>query len=118
MPFSRSGITMEYKKKIGKNIVSLLLFGALMLPNAIRFFHMLDSHEYVVCHEKATHIHQYITKCEVCSFHLVTINYSIFKYPDLLVPKILVKRESNFTSVQYHSFKLTNTQLRAPPTFS
>jgi hypothetical protein len=109
---------MEYKKQIGKNILAVVLFAALMLPSAIRLIHSLDRHEHTVCHEKATHFHQDSSKCEVCSFHFVPINYSVFKYPDLQAPHILVKREAKCISFQYHSFTVTNTQLRAPPVFS
>jgi hypothetical protein len=110
--------TMDYKKQIGKNIVSLLLFAALMLPTSVQFFHMFEGHEHTTCTEKTTHIHKSITKCKICSFHLASFKYDIAKYPDLLLPKIPVKVDANFTSLQFHSFNLTNTQLRAPPIFS
>lgn len=116
--FSYQKKTMDYKKQIGKNIVELLLFAALMLPTAVQFFHMFESHEHITCTETATHIHKSITKCEICSFHLASFNYDLAKYPDLLLPKIPVKVDVNFTSLQFHSFKITNTHLRAPPIFS
>ncbi|MCX2679384.1 hypothetical protein OOZ15_05460 [Galbibacter sp. EGI 63066] len=109
---------MEYKKQIGKNIVALLLFAALMLPTAIQFFHMFEGHEHITCSEKTSHIHKSITKCDTCDFHLVSFNYDIAKYPDLLLPKIPVKINVDFASLQFHSIKITNTQLRAPPIFS
>ncbi|MFT5436973.1 MAG: hypothetical protein ACI840_001625 [Ulvibacter sp.] len=109
---------MDYKKQIGKNIAALLLFAALMLPTATQFFHMFEGHEHIACTENTTHIHKSVVECEICSFHLVSFNYDIVEYPELLLPKIPVKIEANFDSLQYHSFKISNTQLRAPPIFS
>jgi hypothetical protein len=109
---------MDYRKQIGKNIVALLLFVALVLPTAVQFIHMLEGHEHIACTENVTHIHESVTECDICDFHLALFNYDITKYPDLLLPKILVKAEANFTSLQFHSFQITNTQLRAPPIFS
>lgn len=110
--------TMDYKKQIGKNIAALLLFAVLMLPSAIPFIHIFHGHEHIACTEKTTHIHKSVVKCEICSFRFVSFNNDIAKYPELLLPKIPVKIEVNFASLQYHSFKITNTQLRAPPIFS
>jgi len=116
--FSYQKRTMDYKKQIGKNIVALLLFVALMLPTTVQFFHMFEGHEHITCTEKRTHLHKSTTKCEICSFHFASFNYDLAKYPDLLLPIIPVKIETNFASLQFHSFKITNTQLRAPPIFS
>lgn len=109
---------MNYKKQIGKNIIAVLLFIALAIPSAIQFFHMFEGHEHITCTEKVTHIHKSVTKCELCSFYIASLVYDIAKYPDLLLPKIFVKVKIDFTSLQFHSFKTTNTQLRAPPIFS
>lgn len=109
---------MDYKKQIGKNILALLLFAALMAPTAFQFFYMFEGHEHITCTEKTTHIHNSVTKCDICDFHLASFNYDIAKYPDLLIPNIPVKVDVRFTSLQLHSFTITNTQLRAPPIFS
>ncbi|MFT5078521.1 MAG: hypothetical protein ACI825_001162 [Planctomycetota bacterium] len=109
---------MDYRKQIGKNIVALLLFVALMLPSAVQFIHMFEAHEHIACTENATHIHESVRECDICDFHLALFNYDIDIYPNLLLPKIPVKVEANFTSLQFHSFQITNTQLRAPPIFS
>ncbi|WP_146743714.1 hypothetical protein [Aequorivita sp. CIP111184] len=109
---------MDYKKQLGKNIAALLLFVALMLPTAVQFVHMFEGHEHIACTEQTTHIHKSEVKCEICHFHLASFNYDIDQYPELLLPSIPVKIEANFASLQFHSFKITNTQLRAPPTLS
>jgi len=109
---------MDYKKQIGKNIVALLLFAALILPTAVQFFHIFEGHEHIACIEKGIHIHKSNTECEICSFNLASFNYDIAKYPDLLIPKIPVKVDENLQPLQLHFFNITNTQLRAPPIFS
>lgn len=109
---------MYYKKQIGKNVITLLFLAVLMLPTAIQFFDMFEDHEHITCTEKTTHIHKSIEKCDVCDFHLVSFNYDIAKYPDLLLSKVPLKVDENFASSQFHSFNITNTQLRAPPVLS
>ena len=109
---------MDSKKQLGKNIAALLLFAALMLPTAVQCFHMFEGHKHITCTENTTHIHKSVTECDTCDFHLASFNYDIAKYPDLLIPKIPLKVDTNFTSTQPHSFKITNTQLRAPPFLS
>ena len=109
---------MNLRKQFGKSIAALLLFVALMLPTAIQFFHLLEGHEHVACNNFSTHIHKSIEKCETCTFHLSSLNYDIAEYPDLLAPTIPVKINQDFSSLLLHSFKITNTQLRAPPIFS
>ena len=109
---------MDYKKQLGKNIAALLLLVALVLPTAIQFFHLFEGHEHLACTKQQTHIHKSIVKCEICSFHLASFNYDIIEYTDFLLPEIPVKIEANFASLQLRSFKITNTQLRAPPIFS
>ncbi|MFS4457156.1 hypothetical protein [Maribacter sp. 2304DJ31-5] len=109
---------MGRKKRIGKNIAALLLFVAIMMPTAIRFFHIFEGHEHVSCKEVSTHIHQDVPDCHICDYHMASFNYHIIEYPNLLQPTIPVKINEDFSSLLFHSFKITNTQLRAPPIFS
>lgn len=109
---------MGFSEQVGKKIVALLLFAALMLPSAIQFGHILDGHEHVVCAEQTAHIHKSVIKCEINSFHLASFKYDIAKYPDLVLPAIPVKLEVDINPLQFHSFKITNNPLRAPPVFS
>lgn len=109
---------MEYRKQIGKNILALLLFTALLLPTAVQFFHVFEAHEHITCKEKTTHIHKTINKCDTCDFYLTSFNYDIAKFPNLQLPKINTAVNTKLTSLQFHSFIITNTQLRAPPILS
>ncbi|OEI81107.1 hypothetical protein AST99_05470 [Formosa algae] len=106
---------MDYKKQIGKNIASLLLLVALMLPTVVQFVHIFEDHEHYSCTEQKAHIHKSVTKCEICSFHLASFKYDIFEYPDLLITEVPVKPVANFIALHCHAFGTTNTQLRAPP---
>lgn len=109
---------MDFYKQTGKNIASLLLVLALLLPTAIQFAHAFEGHQHVTCTDNTTHLHQSITKCEICSFHLSSFNYDIVNYPNLSLPEIHVKKDANLTALKPHGFITTNTQLRAPPIFS
>ena len=109
---------MEFKKQFGKYLLALVLFVALTIPTAIQFFHMLEGHEHTACNDKTTHIHDSISKCEICTFHITSFDYDLAKYPDLLVSEISVRVDLKFKSLHFHSFNLNNTQLRAPPIFS
>ena len=110
--------TMERTKQIGKNTVALLLFLALMLPTAIQFSHAFEGHDHIPCEDDSRHFHQDVPDCHTCDFHLTSFNYDVAEYTDLSLPKFIVKNAVNFTSLQFNSFKKTNTQLRAPPVFS
>lgn len=109
---------MTQKKQIRNIVASLVFIMALMLPTAVEFIHMFEGHELTSCEEQRTHVHEFEAKCKICSFHLVSFDYDLDKYPDLLLSEIFIELESDLTSLQLHSYKITNTQLRAPPVFS
>ena len=109
---------MDYKKQIGKSITAFLLFVALMVPSAIQFIHMFEGHDHVACTEQATHLHETVVKCDVYSIHLASFNYDIAEHPNLLLPKVYVEKKVSFAFLQYQSYLINNTQLRAPPVFS
>lgn len=109
---------MGLTKQFGKSIVSFVLLMALMIPSAVQLSHMLEGHEHEVCTDQDTHICQTIEKCEVCSFQFTPFNFEIAGLSDLEVSKAFVKRAVQITSLLFHSFHITNAQLRAPPVFS
>ena len=89
-----------------------------MLPTAVQLFHVLEGHEHVACTDQKTHVHATKEKCEICSFHFTSFNFEAEKISDVVVQKQFVERAIDFTSLLFHSFKITNAQLRAPPVFS
>lgn len=108
---------MTIGKQLGQAIVSMLLLIVLMLPTAVQFSHVFEGHEHILCNKKSSHIHQDVPDCQICDFHLASFNYDVVDYPDLLLPNIPTKVEKSFSTLLFHSFKITNTQLRAPPYF-
>lgn len=109
---------MNHQRQIGNQVIALMLFTTLMLPTVVQSFHLFDVHKHASCNEQSTHFHESISKCELCAVHFTSINYDIAKYPNLLLPKIFVKVNVIFDALLLHSFKKSNTQLRAPPIFS
>jgi hypothetical protein len=109
---------MNLREQVGKSLATLLLLVVFMLPMSIQFLHTLEGHEHVTCSEQKTHIHESINKCEVCSFHFTSLNFSVLEYSDTVIHKNIHKSENNYISLRFHSFQLTNKQLRAPPILS
>lgn len=110
--------TMKIKEQIGKSIAALLLFAALVLPSAIKFVHVFEDHEHFTCSAVSTHIHKSIIECDLCDFNYVSFDYTTAKFPNVHLPKVLLRVVSMEAPLKYNSFKITNTQLRAPPIFS
>lgn len=108
---------MIKRKRVGQAIASIVLLWALMLPTAIQFSHIFKGHEHVDCKGQSTHIHEDVPDCQTCHFHLASFNYEIADYPELLDPALPISPENYFSCPLFHSFKVTNTQLRAPPHF-
>lgn len=109
---------MNHRKHFVKNSIALMLFVAFMLPITIQFIHVFDGHEHVTCTEKVSHVHQSTSNSDLCDYQLITYNYISLKKIDVPVSEIYVKTIENLSSLQFHSFNTTNTQLRAPPRFS
>lgn len=108
---------MRFEKHFLNAIGALLLISALTLPNVVQLSHIFQEHEHVVCHEQTTHVHAEVTDCQLCHFHLASFNYEVANYVEFLPLPIPEKGEVSYTSLLNHSFKNTNTQLRAPPYF-
>jgi hypothetical protein len=106
---------MDNKKRFGISFSALLLIVALMLPAAVQFAHTFEGHNHVACNDQTTHFHETVTKCGICDFHLASFNYKIAEYPEFVVVVIPSEVINELSSVRFHSFKITNTQLRGPP---
>ncbi|CAM3436719.1 hypothetical protein ZORO111903_03015 [Zobellia roscoffensis] len=108
---------MRREIQIGRSIVIFLLAGALLFPMLVKFSHVFKAHEHEVCHEQTTHIHADVADCQICHFQLASFDYKVPDYVDFFVASVPQRLESSFSSLLFHSFKITNTQLRAPPYF-
>lgn len=106
---------MNQKKQVGRVIVALMLFVAIMLPTSVQLFHAFEGHEHIACTKKASHIHEFSSKCDICDFHLASFDYQFINLPDLGSPEISTKQVTNFDSFHFYTLRFTNTQLRAPP---
>ena len=61
---------MSIREQIGKILVALVLFTALMIPSATQFVHLFEEHHdhhFVTCEDHSeSHIHEYEAKCDIC----------------------------------------------------
>jgi len=108
---------MGNKNQIGSSFAAFMLVLALMLPSGIQFAHIFEGHEHISCNDHSVHLHKSVTQCEISHFHLANFNYELADYPDFSTPKIPARVEEQISSLLFHSFKINNTQLRAPPHF-
>ena len=106
---------MFCNNQFGKNISAFVLLAALLLPTAVQFVSIFESHDHVVCTEQQTHFHQSIVECEICTFNYSPFHYSITSFKDTEVLLTPETSKVNFGSLLFHSFTITNTQLRGPP---
>lgn len=99
-------------------IVSLFLI-TLILPPFIQFSHQLtEEHEYTVCKEQKTHIHENNVHCDTCSYHFSNFIYEATSLPNLVASPIISKTTLGSTTPLCCHLPLTSKQLRAPPTLS
>ena len=106
---------MFCNKQLGKNISAFVLLVALLLPTAVQFASTFEPHDHFVCTEKKTHFHKSIVECETCTFNYSPFHYRITFFKDTEVFLTPETFKISFGSLLFHSFNITNTQLRAPP---
>jgi Na+-transporting NADH:ubiquinone oxidoreductase subunit NqrB len=106
--------TVSIRKKMAAN----LLFVILMFPTIFNFIHHFGDHQHIECSENKSHIHQSIANCDICDFNLLTFNYDVNNTLELQKVEIIKKANTIFGSLKFHSFTITNKQLRAPPILS
>lgn len=106
---------MFRNKQLGKNITAFVLLAALLLPTAVQFASTFEPHDHFDCTEKKTHFHQSIVECETCTFNYSPFHYSITFLKETEVFLIPETFKISFAFLLFHSFNITNTQLRAPP---
>lgn len=93
----------------------LLLTGILSFPSVVEFAHVFTGHEHNYCnHYSESHFHQDNLDCELFSFHKTSYpTVELFSY-SLLLPEIIVEKNSR----NYH-FLSTHKPLafgqRGPP---
>ena len=109
---------MDSKRQVVKNIIASLLLMFLLLPTALQFVTIFEKHEHIVCSEQQVHVHKSIVECEICSFHFTPLNYNLVHHNGLEILLIPETTQERTYSLLFHSFKITNIQLRGPPALS
>ena len=108
-------IKLNSLNKLGKDITAVLLLLSVLLPTVFQFVSIFDQHEHIVCSEQQVHVHKTIAECEICLFHFTPLDYNFQQYKDLQVLLIPETTQDSFASFLFHSFPVTNIQLRGPP---
>ncbi|MEK9614549.1 MAG: hypothetical protein VW080_11585 [Flavobacteriaceae bacterium] len=99
-----------------KNIISILFIVILALPTTLQFLHLNENHQKEIeCNDSSLHFHQSNCVCELCDFHLLSLNYDFIRFYVSLSPPVNNQKKIKFDPQQFHHFTLTNTLLRGPP---
>lgn len=110
---------MKIVSNIKEIIIATLFVVALMLPSIIQFSHQLtEDHEYTLCKEQKTHLHQDNSHCDSCTYHFTNFIYEVSSVPALELPPIISITTLGSTTPLCNHAPLTSKQLRAPPIFS
>jgi len=108
---------MIYKNQILLRSITTVLFIALLLPNALQFGHLFESHEHIECSELTSHLHEKVTDCSLCD---VVISSNDFHFDNFTYP--LFASEGDVLPPQYTSEAIPNSSslyfLRGPPSYS
>ena len=116
--FEKENLVMGVEKQKGKVVLALVLFSVLMLPMAIRFSHLWESHEHPICTVETDHFHKAASDCLKCHFQPISFIHYFPAFPELLSVTLPETLESHFFCLVFRSLEQTNTQLRAPPILS
>ncbi|WP_300440249.1 hypothetical protein [Christiangramia sp.] len=92
----------------------LLLSLVMLSPGIFQFSHVFQDHDHVACNDYEVHIHQDIQDCDICHFHQTPFNYELITYSEIIKEEV-TKQLVGDIIVPSFSIKLTNIQLRAPP---
>lgn len=110
---------MKIAINIKEVIIALVLLITLTLPSYIQFSHQLtEEHEHIACNEQKDHVHEGTVHCDLCEFQYSNFYFEFTSYPELQVSPIILKTTLGSVTPLCYRLPLTNTQLRAPPTFS
>lgn len=109
---------MQHQKNIWfKGIATLLMF-VVLLPSAVKVFHVFENHKHEVCTEKTSnhHLHQIDFDCEFYKFKInKTLSFSTFNYTLLEVKN---NHKPILSQYQFISaYQRLGIVLRGPPQF-
>ena len=109
---------MRKQHHIKKRVLALLLWLVLITPSVFTFIHQFESHDHFDCSENKSHIHVLSSECQSCDFNLLTFNYFIYEYSELIKFSFSKTKgfDTNFVKVKFYNYNYK--QLRAPPLMS
>mgnify|MGYP001238442602 FL=1 len=109
---------MRKKHHTKKRVLALLLWLVLISPSVFNFIHQFESHDHFDCSENKSHIHVLSSECQSCDFNLLTLNYELYEYSELINPSFSKTKEYGTNFVKFKFYNYNYKQLRAPPLLS
>tara|TARA_R100000353_G_scaffold176127_1_gene149638 strand:+ start:135065 stop:135394 length:330 start_codon:yes stop_codon:yes gene_type:complete len=105
------------KLNITQALIATVFCLALLLPSAVDFAHIFESHEHKTCTDLSTHLHEKQLDCSICDFH-----FSVFNFEPIAVTEFAVLNGFKKVETTYYFPKLsspaTHFYLRGPPLLS
>ncbi|GAB1308686.1 hypothetical protein KH5_13690 [Urechidicola sp. KH5] len=111
-------IEVNITEQCKKNMLSLVLFIALMTPSAVQLLHVFEGHEHMTCNETETHFCKTDLDCSICSFEAFSYNNAVAFTNDYSLNLPILSKIDSYTTVAISSYHHSNKQLRAPPIYS
>ena len=109
---------MRKEYNIRKRVLALFLWLVLISPSVFNFIHQIESHNHFECSENKAHIHVLNSECQSCDFNLLTFNYELYKYSDLIKFSFSKTKDFDTNLVKVKFYNNNYKQLRAPPLLS
>ncbi len=101
-----------------KPVLALLLWLVLISPSVFNFIHQFESHNHFECSENKAHIHVLSSECQSCDFNLLTFNYELYEYSELIKFSLSKAKDFNISLSKVKFYNYNHKQLRAPPSLS
>ena len=109
---------MRKQQHIKKRFLALLLWLVLISPSVFNFIHQFETHDHFVCSENKSHIHVLNSECQSCDFNLLTFNYELYEFSELIKLSFSKTKDFGTNFAKVKSYNYNYKQLRAPPLLS
>lgn len=105
----------KVKLHITFKIATLTLVMAFLLPTAVKFSHIFEHHQHIVCNDDiTTHLHASDVDCDFYKFKLNTQYHSLFEYISAPLEVSYFKINSTLYSF-LNNHRQLSFSLRGPP---
>ncbi len=105
---------MIFPSNIQRQILSVLLVMAFMIPTGVQLAHTLDGHEHKVCKEASTHIHALEVECSIDKFQLSAFSFA-FNPSELKTWELVSYTDATYYSSHYSNQYWNGIYQRGPP---